>query len=350
MRERCRGPCAPSTPKPCASSTTSQRVERARRAHAAIAATARRSPSMLNTASVGDQLAPRTRRREPRFAQRRNVVSAIADEIGAREQCTVVQARMIAGGRRRPHRRRAPASAVRIAQVGRDSQTGERERARVRRTGGPTPPSALQRSCGAKCSQIRCDAPPAPTPSVGACGDARPRHTRIAGEPQVVVARERRAARGRRRRRAPRRQSERPADAMRRRCARRRSRERGPELGDQCWALSPRARSRRVRHSGAMPSSASSARSALDVRDCRSSGACRRRRSNSRRREAQRLHARRSAPRRPAESRTIAFGIVMRATRDRAHELERIERAAAAVRSGVPSTCTRWLIGTDSGW
>ena len=38
---------------------------------------------------------------------------------------------------------------------------------------------------------------------------------------------------------------------------------------------------------------------------------------------------------------------------DRAHELERIERrvaAEAASCSGVPSTCTRWLIGTDSGY
>ena len=52
---------------------------------------------------------------------------------------------------------------------------------------------------------------------------------------------------------------------------------------------------------------------------------------------------------RPADSRTIAFGIVMRATAMVRTNSSGIERFGAAA-SGVPSTCTRLLIGTLSGY
>ena len=51
--------------------------------------------------------------------------------------------------------------------------------------------------------------------------------------------------------------------------------------------------------------------------------------------------------RRPADRRTIACGIGC--ARPRSCARTRTDRAAPVPASGVPSTCTSWLIGTDSG-
>ena len=192
--------------------------------------------------------------------------------------------------------------------------------------------------------------------------DAAPgRDNRCCRKP--AVRGRRRSARGRRRVRCVRSRRSRSAAFALGRCTRQRCSRSGREHRSRKRLSTPRRRRRVSRMSactvrgmrahpvtciGMQAEAANSARSCLRHRDCRWSAVSRRRRSNWRRRRNTT-----PAPHRPfAGGRPTAApstaGIVIARNRYRAHELERIQQLRCR-RSGVPSTCTSWLIGTDCG-